>query len=181
VQDNRNRFFLCTALHDTPVPFEKALGLRLGLKKGELRLASGEQLHAALGVAPGAATPVAACAETASRVVVLLDTRLGDAPFVVHPTTNTQSVVVTADALEKLLQEHGRAGHFVDLAVTDFKVGPDSPPDLKAIAATVPEEKSRGEVKCVAAGVDTKKEKKAARCGCHNVPCRCSTMAARCI
>lgn len=164
MQDNRNRFFLCTALQDTPVAFEKALGLRLGLKKGELRMASPAAMLEALGVGPGSATPVATCNPSANRVVLLLDSHLKDAPFIVHPMTNTKSVLTTAEQLTALLSAHGRSGHYVDLSVTDFVIGKDNPPDLKEVAASVAEEKSRGQSQGVVAGTDSKKEKKAARC-----------------
>jgi hypothetical protein len=164
MQDNRNRFFLCTALHDTPVPFEKALGLRLGLKKGELRMASPEAMLEVLGVGPGCATPVATCNPSATRVILLLDRHLKEAPFLVHPMTNTKSVITTAEQLTALLSAHGRVGYYVDLSVTDFVIGKDSPPDLKEVAATVAEEKIKGQSQGVAAGTDSKKEKKAARC-----------------
>ena len=165
MQDGRNRYYLCTALHDTPVPFEKALGLRLGLKKGELRLAPPEAMSDILAVAPGAATPLATLAASARRVVLLLDTRLRDAPFAVHPMTNAKTICVTADALETYLTARGRTPHWADLSVTDFKIGPGCPPELKAAADSVPEERGqKGRSVGVAAGTDSKKEKKAARC-----------------
>ena len=120
-------------------------------------------MQAALQCQPGAATPIATVLKSADRVVLLLDTKLRDAPFLIHPNTNTQSVLVTADRLEVFLQQHGRTVHFTDLSSAGSKV-PDSPQDLKAIANTVAEEKSKGEDKGVAAGTDSKKEKKALRC-----------------
>lgn len=172
MQDKRNRFFLCTALHDSPIPFEKALSLRLGLKKGELRMADADSMQASLLVGPGAATPIAACQPSATRVVALLDERLRDGPFLIHPLDNTQSVLVTSADIEAFFVAHGKKAHFVDLSKTDFVIGKDSPPDLKEVAATVAEEKSLGVSTGVAAGTDSQKEKKAARYFPASLPLR---------
>jgi hypothetical protein len=161
MQDNRSRFFLCTAMHDTQIPFEKALCLRLGLKKGELRLAPAEALQEVLSVGPGAANPFASAHVSASRVVLLLDTRLQEAPFWVHPMVNDRSVLITSAELTKFLEKRGKRGHFVDLSVTQFAVGPGQAPDLKEIASTVPEMKVKGEVKNMASGTESKKVKEA--------------------
>lgn len=117
-----------------------------------------------LGVGPGSATPLAAAHPGADRVILLCDARLQEAPFLVHPLTNTQSVLISAAQLDTYLQKHGRQAHYTDLSLTEFRIGPDNPPDLKHIAAAVPEEKAKGESRGVAAGTDSKKEKKAARC-----------------
>ena len=138
-------------------------------------------MQAALQCQPGAATPIATVSKSADRVVLLLDTKLRDAPFLIHPNTNTQSILVTADRLEAYLQQHGRKAHFADLSVSlsEVKVGPDSPPELKAIANTVAEEKVKGEDKGVAAGTDSKKEKKAARCATlHSSVLTCAALLA---
>lgn len=164
-QDKRGRFFLVTALKDTAVPFAKALAIRLGLKKGELRMAPPEAMPVYLGVASGAATPLAAAAPTARRVVLLLDERLRDAPFYIHPMTNARTVRVASAALNAFLEARGVRGYYADLSRTEFAIGPDNPPDLREAVAHVPEEKARGEMHAVPAGTDIKKERKAARCG----------------
>lgn len=165
LQDGRNRFYLCTALHSTAIPFEKTLAIRLGLKKNELRMAPAEAMLEVLKVGPGHATPLATCQSSADRVTVLLDQSLKEAPFFVHPLTNTKSIRISAEQLQKMLADHGRQANWVDFGVTDVKIGKDNPPDLKAIADLVPEMKTKaaGAAEPVK-GTDSKKEKKAARC-----------------
>ena len=163
VQDNRSRYFLCTALQSTAVPFEKELGIRLGLKKNELRMAPAEAMEETLQVLPGSANPLSACHTTASRVIVLLDQNLKDAPFFIHPMTNTKTVKVSAEQLQKYVESQGKQVHWVDLSVTDLKSLP-AMQDLKSIADTVEEIKVKGESKGTEKGTDSKKEKKAAKC-----------------
>lgn len=175
VQDKRSRYFLCTALHDTEIPFEKALPLRLGLKKGELRLAPPEAMRDVLGVGAGAATPLATARESAARCVLLMDERLREGPFWVHPCVNDASVLVTAEQVSAYLKTHGREAHFTDLAVTQFATGPGCVPDLKAAADSVaPVKAAAGEAVGVAAGTDSKKAKKAARCAPRALACTCA-------
>lgn len=163
LQDNRSRYFLCTALQSTAVPFEKELGIRLGLKKHELRMAPADAMEATLQVQPGSANPLSACLATASRVILLLDQNLKDGPFFIHPMTNTQTVKVTAEQLQKYLEGQGKQVYWVDLSVTDLKSLP-AMQDLKSIADTVEEVKVKGEGKGMEKGTDLKKEKKAAKC-----------------
>lgn len=162
MQDNRSRYFLCTALHSTAVPFEKELGIRLGLKKNELRMAPAEAMESTLQVLPGSANPLSACLDTASRVILLLDKSLKDAPFLVHPMTNTKSVKVTAEQLQAYAEGKGKQVNWVDLSVTDLK-SLQVMQDLKSIADTVEEVKVKGEAKATEKGTDSKKEKKAAK------------------
>eukprot|EP00892_Ulva_mutabilis_P001159 jgi/Ulvmu1/11043/UM007_0224.1 len=163
LKDNRNRLYLCTALHTTAVPFEKTLAVRLGLKKNELRMAPSEAMLEALKVGPGCATPLATGQPSAERVTLLLDQSLHDAPFFVHPLTNTKSLRISAQQLEAFLADRGRKAHWVDFGITDVKVGPNNPPDLKAIADLVPEMKVKAEATQAAKGSDAKKDKKAAK------------------
>lgn len=163
LQDNRSRFFLCTALQSTAVPFEKELCIRLGLKKNELKMAAEEALLETLQVPPGSVNPLAACQATAARVILLLDQSLKDGPFFIHPMTNTKTVKVTADQLQQYLERHGKQVHWVDLSVKDLKAL-STQQDLKSIADTVAEQKVKGEAKGVAKGTDLKKQDKAAKC-----------------
>lgn len=80
------------------------LSLRLGLKKGELRAASEEQLQSVLGVAAGCVTPVATCQPSAERVLLLIDTQLQSGPFLVHPMRNTASMQITHQQLSQYLR-----------------------------------------------------------------------------
>jgi hypothetical protein len=161
LQDNRNRYFLITALQDAKIPL-KELGIRMGLKKNELRMAPAEALQETLQVLPGSANPLSACHDTASRVILLLDQGLKDGPFFIHPMTNTKTVKVTAEQLQQYLESRGKHCHWVDVSVTELQAGPDMQ-DLKAIVATVEEVKVRGEAKRTEKGTDSKKEKKAAK------------------
>jgi hypothetical protein len=163
LQDNRSRYFLCTALQSTAVPFEKELGIRLGLKKNELRMAPAEAMEATLQVLPGSANPLSACQGTASRVILLLDQNLKDGPFYIHPMTNTKTVKVSADQLQKYLESKGKQAHWVDLSVTDL-TSLSTMQDLKSIADTVEVIKVKGEAKGTEKGTNSNKEKKAAKC-----------------
>ena len=58
-----------------------------------------------LQVPPGSATPLALVQPTASRVALLLDHRLQDAPRVLmHPLTNTVSVMMSGKELDTFLR-----------------------------------------------------------------------------
>ena len=131
-------------------------------------MASAESMLETLKVGPGCATPLATCQCSAARVTLLLDHSLQEAPFFVHPLTNTKSLRVSAEQLGKLLADHGRQTNWVDFGITDVKIGKDSPPDLKAIADLVPEMKVKADTKEAAKGTDSKKEKKAAKCVSQN-------------
>lgn len=122
-----------------------------------------EAMLDALKVGPGCATPLATAQPSADRVTLLLDQSLQDAPFFVHPMSNTKSLRISAQQLEKFLADNGRKVNWVDFGITDVKIGPGNPPDLKAIADLVPEMKVKVEVAQAAKGTDAKKEKKAAK------------------
>lgn len=125
-------------------------------------MAPAEAMEETMQVLPGSANPLSACLDTASRVILLLDQSLKDGPFYIHPMTNTKTVKVTAEQLQKYLESHGKQVHWVNLSKTELDRAPNQA-DLKSIAATVEEIKVKGEAKGTDKGTDSKKEKKAAK------------------
>jgi hypothetical protein len=87
-----------------------------------------------LGVAPGAATPLALAHPPAAGVVLLLDSRLrGEARLFVHPGVNTASTALPPAQLEAFLRRLGREPTYVDLEAAP-RIDKDNPPDLKHVA-----------------------------------------------
>jgi hypothetical protein len=83
----------------------------------------------------GSVTPLAVSQPTATDVVLLLDIKLKSeqAPFFVHPLTNTSSLALTSQHLEAFLGSLGKEAVWVDLEAYP-KIDRENPPDLKHIA-----------------------------------------------
>ena len=92
----------------------KALPALVGAKR--FSFASAETLHDALGVMPGAVTPLALVNDTAHRVSFALDRALAEAPRIVcHPLVNTASVSIATADLLRLLDALGVTPRIIDL------------------------------------------------------------------
>eukprot|EP01024_Parvocaulis_polyphysoides_P072470 TRINITY_DN9172_c2_g1_i1.p1 TRINITY_DN9172_c2_g1~~TRINITY_DN9172_c2_g1_i1.p1 ORF type:complete len:354 (-),score=64.80 TRINITY_DN9172_c2_g1_i1:174-1079(-) len=144
LKDKKGRFYIASSLPETEVKVN-VLGARLGQGK-TLRLAPEEFLESVLQVPKGSVTPLALCQESAADVILLLDEKLKqEEKLLVHPLTNSASLVLSAKEIETILKSFGRDINYVDLEL-EPKFSKDSPPDLKHLAdAVTPPEKQNDE------------------------------------
>ena len=107
LQDKKRRLFLIVAHEDQTVDL-KTLHKRIG-GSGRLRFASAGQMHDALGIAPGALTPLALLNDGEGLVTVVIDTGLMDADQVnFHPLVNTESTGIKPADLLAFISSCGR-------------------------------------------------------------------------
>jgi Ala-tRNA(Pro) deacylase len=103
LKDAKGALFLVTMRADRRADL-RALPALLGAKR--LSFASAETLREALGVAPGAVTPLALINDTAHRVSFVLDRALAEAARIIcHPLVNTESVSIATVDLRRLFEE----------------------------------------------------------------------------
>eukprot|EP01026_Neomeris_dumetosa_P053263 TRINITY_DN47543_c0_g1_i2.p2 TRINITY_DN47543_c0_g1~~TRINITY_DN47543_c0_g1_i2.p2 ORF type:complete len:348 (-),score=46.19 TRINITY_DN47543_c0_g1_i2:264-1307(-) len=143
LKDKKGRFYMVSSLPETEVKVN-VLGARLGQGK-TLRFAQEEFLDSVLKVPKGSVTPLAVCQDSAKDVILLLDQKLkAEEKIIVHPLTNSASVVISSTELELILRSFGRDVNYVDLEL-EPKFSKDNPGDLKHLAdAVTPPEKQNG-------------------------------------
>eukprot|EP00891_Asterochloris_glomerata_P009366 jgi/Astpho2/9366/gw1.00145.102.1_t len=130
LKDKKRRLYLVCAAADTRVDL-KVLGVRLGLPKPGVSFAPEDMLQSILQVPPGSATPLALVQPTATRVALLLDHKLQEAPRVLmHPLTNTVSVMMSGQELGTFLRSIEREPEYVDLEDCPA-IDAQHPPDLR--------------------------------------------------
>ena len=113
LRDARGALFLVTLRADRRADL-KTLPALLGARR--FSFASAETLRDALGVTPGAVTPLALVNDTARRVTFALDRTLAGAERIIcHPLVNTASVSIATADLLRLLQSVGVAPRIIDL------------------------------------------------------------------
>ncbi|MDA8250823.1 MAG: prolyl-tRNA synthetase associated domain-containing protein [Rhodospirillales bacterium] len=115
LKDAKGGLFLITLRADRRADL-KALPALVGAKR--FSFASAETLLEALGVTPGAVTPLAMINDTAHRVTFALDRALAEAERIVcHPLVNTASVSIATADLLRLLQDTGTTARIIDLDI----------------------------------------------------------------
>ena len=115
LKDAKGGLFLITLRADRRADL-KALPALVGAKR--FSFASAETLLEALGVTPGAVTPLAMINDTAHRVTFALDRALAEAERIVcHPLVNTASVSIATADLLRLLQDTGTTPRIIDLDI----------------------------------------------------------------
>ncbi len=113
LRDAGDALFLVTLRADRRADL-KALPALIGAKR--LSFASAERLADALGVQPGAVTPLALVNDAAHRVSFALDRALAEAGRIIcHPLVNTASVSIATADLLRLLEAIGAAPRIIDL------------------------------------------------------------------
>ncbi len=113
LRDTNRALFLVTLRADRRADL-KALPALLGAKR--FSFAPAETLMEALGVAPGAVTPLALVNDTDRRVTFALDRALARSERIIcHPLVNTASVSITTADLLRLLAALGVAPRLIDL------------------------------------------------------------------
>lgn len=113
LRDAKGGLFLVTLRADRRVDL-KALPALVGARR--FSFASAETLLDALGVTPGAVTPLALVNDAAHRVTFALDRALAEAERIIcHPLVNTASVSIATADLLRLLEALGIAPRIIDL------------------------------------------------------------------
>ena len=106
LKDKKGRIYLVAAHEDRDIDL-KTLHRRIGAS-GRLGFVPPERMIATLGVGPGALTPLARIADTASEVAVVIDAGLMEAGQLnFHPLVSTQSVGLAPAALLRFLRSCG--------------------------------------------------------------------------
>jgi Ala-tRNA(Pro) deacylase len=106
LKDKKGALFLVTALEEATIEL-KSLHRRLGAS-GRFSFGSADQMRAALGIEPGAVTPLAAINDTGNLVTVVLDQALmAHAVINCHPLRNTMTTSLARDDLVKFLEATG--------------------------------------------------------------------------
>eukprot|EP00879_Flechtneria_rotunda_P015692 GHRR01016414.1.p1 GENE.GHRR01016414.1~~GHRR01016414.1.p1 ORF type:complete len:273 (+),score=115.03 GHRR01016414.1:593-1411(+) len=113
------------------------LSARLGCGKSGLSWSSEELLAESLQVEPGCVTPLALANQSSSKhVLLLIDQKLKNTKFFVHPIVNSASVLLDSAGLDTFVRSVGREPIYVDLEA-DPKIDRDNPPDLKQYADNI--------------------------------------------
>jgi Ala-tRNA(Pro) deacylase len=106
LKDKKGALYLVSALEDAEIEL-KSLHRRLGAS-GRFSFGSADQLREALGVEPGAVTPLAAMNDTGNLVTVVLDQALMAHKVInCHPLRNTMTTSLVRDDLVKFLEATG--------------------------------------------------------------------------
>lgn len=113
LRDKKGRQYLVVALEDRPVDLK---ALRAPLGAGNLSFASAERLWAALGVIPGAVTPLALInAGPDTELTVALDLgMLAHDPLNYHPLSNDATTAIAPADLVRFIRECGREPIAID-------------------------------------------------------------------
>lgn len=114
LRDKSDKYLLATVEVHKSVDLKK-LGETIERKK--LSFASAEDLMKFLGVEPGAATLLGLIHDTQHSVEVLIDRDLWEQNEALqcHPLINSQSFVLTKNALERFFQSTGHTPHILDI------------------------------------------------------------------
>eukprot|EP00361_Fabrea_salina_P000803 CAMPEP_0202428666 /NCGR_PEP_ID=MMETSP1345-20130828/2614_1 /ASSEMBLY_ACC=CAM_ASM_000843 /TAXON_ID=342563 /ORGANISM="Fabrea Fabrea salina" /LENGTH=694 /DNA_ID=CAMNT_0049039703 /DNA_START=994 /DNA_END=3078 /DNA_ORIENTATION=- len=124
LKDKKGKFYLLTALHDTPTSF-KALQKMLKGTGGGVRAAPEESLSELLGVVRGAVNPFALVNDSQKAVQFLVDKNLIETEkILVHPMENTSTTEITTEGLKKFLEHFGREMNVLDFNEEEKKEQP---------------------------------------------------------
>jgi len=114
LKDKKGQLFLVAAHEDREIDL-KTLHTRIGAR-GRLGFAGPDRMMAALGIGPGALTPLAVLNDTAGSVAVVIDADLMEAGQVnFHPLVSTESVGLRPDDLTKFIESCDRTPIVVSL------------------------------------------------------------------
>ena len=114
LKDKKGQLFLIAAHEDREIDL-KSLHTRIGAR-GRLGFAGPDRMIEALGVGPGALTPLAVINDADARVSVVIDADLMEAEQVnFHPLVSTQSVGLSPNELVSFVKSCGRTPIVVGL------------------------------------------------------------------
>ncbi len=106
LKDKKGALYLVTALEDATIALN-ALHRRLGAS-GRFSFGSPDLMREALGVEPGAVTPLAAMNDATGRVTVVIDKALMTHAIInCHPLRNTMTTSIARDDLVRFLEATG--------------------------------------------------------------------------
>src|SRR3954451_20927447 len=106
LKDKKGSLFLVSALEDAPIEL-KSLHRALSAG-GRFSFGSAELMRQALGIEPGAVTPLAAMNDRDRRVTVVLDAELMRHEIInCHPLVNTMTISMSASDLLRFLEATG--------------------------------------------------------------------------
>jgi Ala-tRNA(Pro) deacylase len=115
LKDKKGALFLVSVLEDAAIEL-KSLHRRLGAS-GRLSFGSAEQMHTALGIEPGAVTPLAAINDRAGAVTVVLDAGLMRHALInCHPLVNTMTISLARADLLRFLEATGHPPRILPVA-----------------------------------------------------------------
>ncbi len=107
------RFYLMLVVGDKPFQ-TKRISRALGVSR--LSFGTPEQLKHALGLTPGAVTPMGLINDLGHEVHVLLDRDVANwERVIVHPNVNTASILLKTEDLLRFLQQRGNPVTYVDV------------------------------------------------------------------
>ena len=117
LKDKKGALYLVSALEDAAINL-KSLHRRIGAS-GRFSFGSADQLRAALGVEPGAVTPLAALNDTGNLVTIVLDQALMTHKVInCHPLHNTMTTSLARDDLVRFLAATGHPPRIEAVAET---------------------------------------------------------------
>ncbi len=115
LRDKKRTLWLATVLEDRAVDL-KRLRTELGAR-GNLSFGSAELLAQALGVAPGAVTPLAVLNDPTQRVQLVFDRDvLANSPVNAHPLHNQATIAIAPDDLLRFVRDCGHEPQILDFA-----------------------------------------------------------------
>jgi len=105
LRDKREKMFLITLRHETPLDLKKLSDL---LGTGRFSFGSPERLWTYLGVKPGSVTPLSILNDTGKQVQLVLEQGMMDTPLVnFHPLDNSMTVGMSPSGLMTILEKAG--------------------------------------------------------------------------
>jgi Ala-tRNA(Pro) deacylase len=105
LRDKREKMFLITLRHETPIDLKKLSNL---LGAGKLSFGSPERLWNYLGVKPGSVTPLSILNDIEQKVQLVLEQDMMDSPLInVHPLDNTMTIGFAPSGLMTILEKSG--------------------------------------------------------------------------
>ncbi|HAJ90550.1 MAG TPA: prolyl-tRNA synthetase associated domain-containing protein [Rhodospirillaceae bacterium] len=114
LRDKKERMFLVTLRHDTPIDLKKLSDL-LGV--GRFSFGSPERLWTYLGVKPGSVTPLSILNDTGKKVSLVLEKAMMEADLVnFHPLDNSMTIGMTPSELMTILEKQGITPQIIDLS-----------------------------------------------------------------
>lgn len=114
LRDKKERMFLITLRHDTPIDLKKLSDL---LGTGRFSFGSPERLWTYLGVKPGSVTPLSILNDTEHKVQLVLEAGMMDTPLVnFHPLDNSMTVGMPPSALMTILEKSAIQPQIMDLS-----------------------------------------------------------------
>lgn len=113
LRDKKERMFLITLRHDTPIDLKK-LSDMLGVER--FSFGSPDRLWTCLGVTPGSVTPLSILNDQSGQVQLILEDEMMKGDIInMHPLINSMSISLSPQVLMTILQNHAITARVMDL------------------------------------------------------------------